>query len=71
MLPLYNQELWVSMKAGITASTGATPSTGSAHYSRKNTASFLAAGATSGATITYLAYEPSKNKIHIMTTVST
>jgi hypothetical protein len=66
MLPLYNQELWVSMKAGITASTGATPSTYSAHYANWSTGAFPVEGSTSGVTLTYLAYDPPTNKIYIM-----
>lgn len=72
MLPLYNQELWVSMKAGITASTGASPSTQSAHYSRKSTGAFPteSAASTSGGELTYMAYDPPTNKIHIMYSVA-
>ena len=73
MLPLYNQELWVSMKAGITASTGATPSTKSAHYSRKSTGAFPAesGASTSGGELTYMAYDPPTNKIFIMYNLAT
>jgi hypothetical protein len=71
MLPLYNQELWVSMKAGITASTGATPSTYSAHYSRKSTAALPIDDATSGGELTYMAYDPPTNKIYIMYNLAT
>jgi hypothetical protein len=71
MLPLYNQELWVSMKAGITASTGATPSTYSAHYGRGSTGAFPVEGSTSGASLTYLAYDPPTNKIYIMYSAAT
>jgi len=66
MLPLYNQALWVSMKAGITASTGATPSTYSAHYSRTSTAALPIDDATSGGELAYIAYDPPTNKIYIM-----
>ena len=71
MLPLYNQELWVSMKATVAASASAAPSTYSAHYSRKSTGALPAMTASAGGTLTYMMYDPPLNKIKIMYTVST
>ena len=70
MLPLYNQELWVSMKAGITASTGANPSTVSCHYAKGSSAAMTVLTATAGGDLSYMAYDPPTNKIYIMYIVS-
>ena len=70
MLPLYNQELWVSMKAGITASTGASATSVVCHYSKGSSAAMTVLTATAGGELSYMAYDPPTNEIHIMYIVS-
>jgi len=67
MLPLYNQELWVALKATIDADSVKTNSTLSCHYKWGSSSAMPASTFTgAGGHLAYAAYDPPTGVIKLL-----
>jgi len=67
MLPLYNQELWVALKATIDANSVKVASTKSCHYKWGSSGAMpISTAETNGGWLSYAAYDPPTGVIKLM-----
>jgi len=66
MLPKYNQQQWVAIKATVEADSEFIASTKSCHYTKGSTAALPTTSSTAGAWLSYMAFDEPNNKIKML-----